>query len=412
MQIFYYSILKTLASRLSAVTFRLIGVIGLFFPKKRTLVVFGARNGEYYMDNSKDLFEWVLANNTNIDAVWLTKNKNVLEELRLLGKPVVNIKTIKGLYILMRASVVVYSNRLLDVAPHWAAVPNTIKCIWLSHGTPVKKYRFTLPEIIMSDDFADDIKKASRLCKLAIASSDFVAYNDAMCQQINIEKYRITGYPRNDRVLNPSVSMKIKWQEFVGGGDYNSIVLYAPTWRKIGGKVTRFFPFDDFDIVDLQTYLNDKKILLLLRPHIQEVSKTNLNSQLFNACKNGVNNIKLATVEQFADANDLLPFVDILITDYSSIMNDFLLLDKPILLFPYDYEEFLEVNGFLYDYFDNLPGPHIKSFLDMKSYLNKLYRSIDDHQTERRRLAVRLHRYFDSDSSNRVAELIEEMINV
>ena len=62
------------------------------------------------------------------------------------------------------------------------------------------------------------------------------------------------------------------------------------------------------------------------------------------------------------DIYPLLKYTDILITDYSSIYFDFLLLNRPILFFDYDYDEYSSnMNGFVYDYQETAPGPKVTS---------------------------------------------------
>lgn len=68
------------------------------------------------------------------------------------------------------------------------------------------------------------------------------------------------------------------------------------------------------------------------------------------------------------DIYPLLPFVDILITDYSSIYYDFLLLNKGILLYPFDKERFIEnSNDLAFDYDEFTPGKKVYSMTDFLS---------------------------------------------
>ena len=86
-------------------------------------------------------------------------------------------------------------------------------------------------------------------------------------------------------------------------------------------------------------------------PHVQDLRYPALRAML-EALAAHPDCVRLATHEQLPDVNSFLPFVDVLITDYSALYHDFLLLDRPILFVPYDYEEFEQQNGFLYDYCD------------------------------------------------------------
>ena len=105
----------------------------------------------------------------------------------------------------------------------------------------------------------------------------------------------------------------------------------------------------------------------------------------------------------------MLPFIDCLITDYSAIYHDFLLKDKPIWFIPYDYDDYKNQNGFLYDFFKLLPGPNINSFQLLIENLKDLSTDIDKYREQRHRLLNLIHKYRDSSSSKRVFELIQNI---
>ena len=109
------------------------------------------------------------------------------------------------------------------------------------------------------------------------------------------------------------------------------------------------------------------------------------------------------------DLYTILPFIDCLITDYSATYHDFLLSNKPIFFIPYDYEEYEEQNGFLYDYQNLLPGPIIGSLNDFLLQLEKLCNGIDDHSNKRLELRTLIHKYVDGNSSRRVFALIDSL---
>ena len=73
------------------------------------------------------------------------------------------------------------------------------------------------------------------------------------------------------------------------------------------------------------------------------------------------------------DVYPLLPFTDMLITDYSSIYYDYILMDdKGVLLFPFDIEEYKKSsNRLAFDYDEYTPGPRVYTFEDMIEYLMK-----------------------------------------
>jgi CDP-glycerol glycerophosphotransferase (TagB/SpsB family) len=117
----------------------------------------------------------------------------------------------------------------------------------------------------------------------------------------------------------------------------------------------------------------------------------------------------MATQFEVADTTELLHFVDILVTDYSSIYHDFLLLDRPILFVPYDYQAFEKARGFSYDYYEYLPGPELMSFADFQSELSDIEEGVDRYRAERRRLRNLIHKHQDGCARERLTKLIIDL---
>ncbi|QZA89095.1 CDP-glycerol glycerophosphotransferase family protein [Salinarchaeum sp. IM2453] len=128
-----------------------------------------------------------------------------------------------------------------------------------------------------------------------------------------------------------------------------------------------------------------------------------------NSLENKSNNIKIASADKYEDVNELLAITDILVTDYSSIYKDFMLVDRPMIFIPYDYDEYKTEKGLLYDYFDTIPGPAVDS---QKDFLNEVESAIknDPYEDKRQERCEVIHKHRDNQSSDRVAELIESMV--
>lgn len=397
-------------------------------PQSSKLVLFGSRSGEYYIDNSRHFFEWAWKHRSDLRPVWVTGSRRVFSELRAKKLPVVYTKSAKGVFLLWRAGAAAYTNRLRDIAAYPELIPSNLKLLALGHGQPVKKYRFTLQPEDRSP-FGQELRRAARLTERAVSSSDFITQIDAPSQGIAPEKYVITGYPRNDVLLAPTEeqdqAMKAWLQEFTGGkgssftrkdGSHsfphfsnsspektdsnNKIILYAPTWRKFG-SATRFFPFADFKEEDLLECLREQNYMLLLRPHFQDLRGDWQQAELLQRLLEKPE-VGLASSRELPDVNSLLPYVDVLVTDYSSIYHDFLLLDRTMLFIPYDYEEFNRKNGFLYDYFATLPGPALNNFAEFDQALRDPKGVFEKYRDKHRALKDRIHYYQDPGACHRI----------
>jgi len=381
----------------------------MIFPKSDRLVLFGAMKGRWYGDNGRHLYEWVLKNHSNLRPVWLTSDQSIARTLRDENKPVVLQRSMRGVRLIAQARVATFTNSLADLAAQQDLIPDSIKLIALRHGRSVKRIRFARREHKISDKAAKSRRHEGDMIRYAISTSDFISDLQEECLRIGRQKHVVTGYPRNDVLFNIPEEARTAWRMFVGGTQPRKVVLYGPSWRH-DREATKFFPFRDFCQDTLIDFLEETRTLLLLRPHVQDLHYSTVRSFL-QSLVDCSDMVKSATHEQFHDVNLLIPFVDILISDYSALYHDFLLLDRPMIFIPYDYAVMKRLNGFLYDYYANLPGPSISSFEEFMSHFGDIVSGKDAFRERRRKLRDKIHTYQDSNSCSRVADLIDRILN-
>jgi len=377
----------------------LISIIFRLLPKKNNLVIFGAMAGNYYGDNSKYVFEYMHRNNPELNLVWMTRKKEIYEDLKERNLPVIFMYSFKSIIFLFRAKVGVYTNNLADISVFPTLAPSNLNLIALRHGRSVKKVRYAAAGKNISFSERYMIKKETNMIKAAISTSDFVSLIQEEVLKIGKEKHVVSGYPRNDALFKESNN------EYLDSltEKYKNIILYGPTWRH-GESPVKFFPFEDMSAEDLNEVLIDNNALMILRPHKNELKNKIVSSQIDELCK--FSNFKMLGHDIVPSVNDLLPICDLLICDYSALYHDYLLLNRPLMMIPYDYEKVSKSRGFLYDYYDNAPGPIISSYKDFRLELLNVFQDIDNFIENRNNLNNLIHKYQDSKSSSRVANLI------
>jgi CDP-glycerol glycerophosphotransferase (TagB/SpsB family) len=381
--------------------------IGLIVDNRDSnLILFGARDGSYYMDNSRALFEWYLSNNQISQYYWMTNSATLYNSLKQKGIPVARIDSLKGVWLLNKAKYAFYTNRLRDIAIDYRAVPLGLKMIFLSHGQSVKNTRLSVKEGVDSG-YRNDTLKASAQIAFAVSTSPFMADVQAKSNGLMPEMYKLTGFPRNDWMFNPPQEAVSAWTKFTDGKEYSKVVLYAPTWRRKDPK-TIMFPFDDFEINSLVRFVEANNILVLLRPHLQDLKDNAACINVIMKLTSLTPNFRLATINEFIEANFLLPFVDALISDYSSIYHDFLLLDRPIYFIPFDLDKFDRINGFKYPYLENLPGPIVSTQSQLVACLSDLVKNENDQYSgQRKKLSTLIYTNPDGNSCERLAKVLE-----
>lgn len=188
-------------------------------------------------------------------------------------------------------------------------------------------------------------KQISNKLDYVIVSSENVAlfYEEAF--GVSKEKILPLGVPKTDYYfkINNLEELKKKFEDRYPDYKDKKLVLYAPTFRENSEHDKNIL--QNFDIPLFNMELGDQYVLAVrLHPKV--------NSADFSSNDNLIN------VTDYEDERELLLLADILITDYSSIMVEYALLNKPIIFFPYDYEYYVQKErGFYFNYWEDVPGP-------------------------------------------------------
>lgn len=381
--------------------------VDLTLGRRKDILLFGGST--YGRGNSKYVFEWVCANRPDLSPVWITSDPEVYSNLQEQDLPVCKKYSIAGAYFLGRAKIGLISNSFRDIAPSKRALPDSLLILFLDHGSPVK--------------FGEKAKSKSGRQKreridYQIKLSEFHIKKRVKYPKANEPTYITTGFPRNDVLFESDQDLSSLEVRIPEG---STTILYAPTKRRADrwNHPVELFPFDDFELTRLFDFLNKNDIYLLINLHptsMEQLSSSNLqkwSEPLQKKIKqlSRSDRVLLTSNDTFVQANELMASSDILITDYSSMYHDYLLLDRPIMFFPYDYDEFDQKLGFSYEYYDNLPGPDIESFEEFIHYTRQLLKNEDPHSKDRRELQEKMHAHIDNRSTERVVNVIDAIRN-
>jgi CDP-glycerol glycerophosphotransferase (TagB/SpsB family) len=380
-----------------------------FIKKEKHLIIFGASNGVSYGDNSRFLFEWIIKNKPNYNCVWLTHSKSVQKKLLNENYIVELTWSLKGILKLFKANIGCYTNTLRDLSIDPWFFPCKIKLIALRHGKSVKGVQASLKNFKLSKAEAKSRDHEKKRIVAVLSTSNKISKMTDLSLKVGMGKMFVTGYPRNDSFFLNSPKDKEFVREIVQK-DTKKIILYAPSWRN-ARTPTSFFPFDDFDLKNLITIIEKYKVQILLRPHPNDLLVFPQIEDFLENLADSSRFIEIADTKIVQDIFTVLPFVDCLITDYSATYHDYLLSEKPMWFIPYDYNDFKQQNGFLYDYLDYLPGPHLESFSAFIHELKNLCEEIDTYSQKRQELCDMVHQYKDGNSSKRVYDLITNLEN-
>ncbi|MDI6720706.1 MAG: CDP-glycerol glycerophosphotransferase family protein [Methanomicrobiales archaeon] len=150
-------------------------------------------------------------------------------------------------------------------------------------------------------------------------------------------------------------------------------------------------------------FLEDNDMLLVLKLHPSEEYNP-LSQNQFNQCNRNIVILKTERlVVNFTSIYEILPNFDILITDYSSIYFDFLLLNKPIIFLTYDFERYQQNRGFLLEPYDFwAPGPKVTTIEMLVEEIQKCISDPNYYKKERETVNNIINQFQDGNSCERV----------
>jgi len=392
---------------------RLIGYI-IFIPfspfwwlqklikRKNNIWVFGAWHGYSYSDNSKAIFEYVNQNHNEIISVWLTRDPFISNQLLKKGYRCYMTNSITGVVFSLFAKNVIISCGKSDVNRFFI---NGAKIFHLWHGAPMKQigldekidsvirknknreidnyfYWRILPKYIFTlfDEYH---------VNFLVSTSKEFSKNLQTAFELSPKRILLTGYPRNDVLLMDNQINKYKEKT-----DY--LIMYMPTFRskKSIDDLLNEYSFSMERIEELLEKINGR---LIIKAHFASESKLNdMQGRV----------IKVAN-HPLLDVNHILKDVDVLITDYSGCYFDYLLLNKPIIFTPFDYEDYIFNDRQLYFEYDQIiSGPKTKNWIDVEKEILKIVNGNDMYKEKRVQMNKRFNEFQDSNSSKRLFKTI------
>jgi len=202
---------------------------------------------------------------------------------------------------------------------------------------------------------------------------------------IPFSQFISTGSPRCDGLCKKSSYLVDRLRLNDG---FDKVVLYLPTHRNWGKDFNNDFIIDGIRKVD--EILKGTGICFLYKPHPNEVELLNINEHLYS----NVRILKGIQMEE-QDIYSYISDCDALISDYSSIIYDFLVCNKPIVLFAYDIEYYQKYDGGLLQDFFNYPvGPVVQTWEEMAAITKDLL--FDDTWKQKRAFADNYFNGFNS----------------
>ncbi|EUJ48384.1 CDP-glycerol glycerophosphotransferase family protein [Paenilisteria rocourtiae] len=371
-------------------------IIALFrlFPVKN-IMLFESMSG--FQDNSKALFEEIIAQNLHqtYQIIWFVADPKRMQDqdypnVHFMKKSGITKKSLRYLYYNCVAKYCFYTHEVLGYRTDDKQI-----CFFLTHGTPLKDSRGCFgptenhTHILATSYFAAELRATSLLG--------------------GAEKMQVLGFPRNDKMFREDAGTEI----FLAKQNYKKLIVWLPTFKHINNSDRVDFATDSEQDISLMSptffkALNEKLVatetLLIIKFHPNQ----DLRFVSFCDLSHIVTLSNQDMLQENIDLYALLGKSDALITDFSSVYFDYLLLNKPIGFELADMNNYSSGRGFLVDEpLDYMPGAKIHDETGFLQFIHQVVRNEDNHVLERAKLCTKMNHYHDNKSAKRILEFLE-----
>jgi len=387
--------------------------------KKDNLWIFAGFNKKTYMDNSKYFYEYVIANHPEIKAYWITMDDEVYTQLQQEGKPVLRMRTKECRKIVSKAAIAVIDHFRMSDIDILSGLNDNLKIVQLWHGvglksigdlknTDVKGVQFSKDILPQKEDTPEIIKKKEQLYR-----------KEAPFREL-FEKYFMLVCPGEERELQIADPWNIPRENcFLSGHPRNIYlhtldvdkdhpkILYAPTYRWEVAKEQELVNqiVESAPMIQEAMEQCDGEMVIRLHPHTWRNYSQKLDQMAATYDRIKIDGDK--------DVYKTLGGYSIIISDYSSIAYDFVLLDRPVVFFNYDYSDFVKSECKMnYNYNRYSPGVKTKTWAETIDAVKEYLADPEKDGKWRRRVRDEFYDMSvnDENNSERIVEGIKEKL--
>ena len=367
-------------------------IVNMSIPLNKKVIVFESLND--FDCNSGAIYNYMIDQGLNkkYKIIWLLKNMN--NDIKIKPKNVYSMsffgeKKLHEKFLLKRAKYLVWDN---------VPIEKTNKkqiSIYLTHGFPAIK---NVKGIINIPDSCN---------YFLITNKNLESHARKQFSVSSKTKFIYAGLPRNDYLLSKNNEIEKLTKE-----KYKKVIIWMPTFRKAKNsnrndskkKFKLGIPLLSSieEIKQLNNLLKSNNSLLIIKIHNgQDTSIIKINSQ---------SNIIIMTSETEKKLKinlyKLLANTDALLTDYSSVAYDYLLMNKPIGYIVDDIKDYKL--GFAFENItEYMPGTHIETYNQLLDFIDNIFNNVDEYKKERKKVLNKINQFQDNKNQERIFKLIE-----
>ncbi|SUO79934.1 CDP-glycerol glycerophosphotransferase family protein [Streptococcus equinus] len=366
-------------------------IFGFLFFKAKIVnkVLFINFNGKGYGDNPKSICEYLRTNYPDIQLVWLSdSSEGFPKEVK-----VIKYGSIRAFWEQATSKVWVYNTR------SFIRIPKKIGQYYIQtwHASVGFKNIERAVESTLPQKYVKDAKYDGIVTDLLVSDSQIQTEYFKKYFWYTGEIIRC-GLPRNDELYYSSLSdsKKENYKTKLHLPKFSKVVLYAPTFRDNGNVDYLKINFERLRDSFQKNIESEVYLLIRLHPNDSEMSSSIQFSD------------KIIDVTNFGDMQELLVVADVLISDYSSSILDFILLEKPYIRFANDLEEYTSYRELTNLYYE-LPDEIVKDVDSLYSYSINFWDNFDYSMLKEFKYKY-ISPVFDGKASERVSQRIVHVL--
>lgn len=369
-----------------------------FVKKNDKIIIFGSWFGNKVGDNPKYMLDYLSEKETGKIYYWIGTEETFDDfKKEYNDKNVLFLRrnTIKSFFICLRAKYIFVAQSYLDVCVFNTFRKATMVQLW--HGFPIKK---------LGDDISDSNKYKGKTNYYCERYDYFISMSHEMSERVEsafsnwgISKENIikSGQPRNDILVKEreNIVLKNSIKKMLGIPEGAYVISYLPTFRDNSKKINSISNFSD----SFYREMKKRNVYFIEKQHYVRAEEGILNK---SSKENVVN------PEQSIDTQKILLVTDLLISDYSSVYIDFLLLDRPLIHYLYDKSDYEKTDRGLYRPFaEEVCGPVVYESSELEKLLLN-YEHNDYLDSLRSKQTKRFTQYDNGEASKMVWETINK----
>lgn len=397
--------------------------LSYLMPREKKIWLFGSTFGRRFADNPKYLFLYVSQRKEEfgIRPIWITHRREIVELLQENGYEAYYYHSLKGIWFALRGKVYIFDNYSKDIN-FWQSGGAVKINLWHGVGNKQINYDNVFDLVRHPRNLWEKFKYFPRRLSdekpshYVLATSLMMSHIFASAFQVPESHVLVEGYPRNDILFEKCYleERKISKMYEVGGEKTKPYIrnLYMPSertlikriaeWKQEGKLILGYFPtfrqseeqfFDICDLEEINKFCQENDMRLICKVHPKSVCR-----EAFEAVE--YSNIYISEPE--ADINSFLGQIDLLIVDYSSVYSDYMLLNRPVVAFQYDYEEYMKnTRNSYFDFEEYMPEEKAYDTEGLKKAIQKVLQE-DRASKNRQKFCEKLFSNRDGKSCERL----------